>query len=96
MKKGMFFSVLIISQFCGSAFAESDSALLINNHYQTARTLVDEYPNADPMVLEHARQLLAGEPVKPWKNCLLEKTLNLAMLEKNQTEKAQTMLVDIK
>lgn len=45
---------------------------------QIAQTLLEGYPDADPMVLDHARQLVAGEPVKKWKNCRMKNELERA------------------
>ena len=45
------------------------------SYRQMAQRLVKDYPNVDPMVMTHARSLVSGGPVKNWKNCLLEDTL---------------------
>ena len=52
---------------------------------QLAQMLVSEFPQADPMVLDHARRLIAGEPVKTWKNCLLQKTLDEARAKQSSS-----------
>lgn len=64
-------------------------ASVAQSNKQIAQILVSDFPQADPMVLEHARQLIAGEPVKQWKNCLLQKTLDLARQEKYQSTLAE-------
>ena len=58
---------------------------------QVAQILVSEFPQADPMVLDHARSLLAGEPVKLWKNCLLQKTL-----DEERKALQSSLLIDLK
>jgi hypothetical protein len=42
---------------------------------QMAQQLVQQYPDSGPLVMEHARGLLADEPVKSWKHCVLQDTL---------------------
>ena len=64
--------------------AETNQAQVLS-HQQVAQILVEDYPEADPMVLDHARRLLLGEPVKQWKNCLLQKTLDQARQSEHST-----------
>ncbi|MBC8211431.1 MAG: hypothetical protein H8E21_10210 [Gammaproteobacteria bacterium] len=44
-------------------------------YLQIAHTLISEFPHADPLALEHARQLVDGVPIKRWKNCWMKNTL---------------------
>lgn len=58
----------------GGLITQEDSASYMS-YTQMAQQLVQEFPNADPMILEHAQGLVAGEPGKSWKNCVLQDTL---------------------
>jgi len=44
-------------------------------YLQIAQTLLADFPQADPLALEHAQNLLDGVPVKRWKNCVMKNTL---------------------
>ena len=71
-------ALVLISALALPVLAADTSQTPDLSHQQVAQILVDDYPEADPMVLDHARRLLLGEPVKQWKNCLLQKTLDQA------------------
>jgi len=49
-------------------------------YLQIAQTLLADFPQADSMALEHARNLLDGIPVKRWKNCWMKNTLQQEQL----------------
>ena len=45
------------------------------SYTQMAQQLVSTFPDSNSLVMDHAKGLVAGEPVKEWKNCVLQDTL---------------------
>ena len=45
------------------------------SYKQMAQQLVSRFPDSDSLAMDHAKGLVAGEPVKSWKNCILQDTL---------------------
>ena len=70
--------VLLASLISTPLMAADDLSAKDQSYRRMAQTLLDGYPDADPMVLDHARSLVAGEKVKAWKNCLLKNALQRA------------------